>query len=304
MAAGDISDAMLAEVRSRLREPTAEARTDDEIWAYLNEAQTELVTGRLCDAALLPFTEIWNGVWVTGQYDYSLPHDFLRERYVAVNGYPARRVQLLDLGALTDNVYWAASKSQPRYAMVDGGIRFYTGSVDPDVLVFSVHYIRKPMCVKAITSAVRSTNVVTLTMPAHGLTADNVGDTIVVEGVTPAGATSFNGTFTIASVPLGTTLTYAQTASDDTGTGGRLIETNLQQISTTEDPQIAAVFRGLLMDWAVSRCRSQVRNFGEAQRQAQHFLQRVEAANSRYSGVRPPDSVEGDPGRRVQPAAG
>jgi protein involved in ribonucleotide reduction len=66
--------------------------------------------------------------------------------------------------------------------------------------------------------AVRAANVVTITtMAAHGLA---VGNSVVVQGVTAVGATNFNGTFTIATVPTATTFTYAQTAAADTGGGG------------------------------------------------------------------------------------
>ena len=58
----------------------------------------------------------------------------------------------------------------------------------------------------------RSSNVVTLfTKKAHGFL---VGQVITVEAVPGGNATSFNGTFTIASVPTPTSLTYAQTGAD------------------------------------------------------------------------------------------
>lgn len=58
----------------------------------------------------------------------------------------------------------------------------------------------------------RATNVVTLnTKKAHGFL---VGQVITVEAVPGGNATSFNGTFTIASVPSTTSLTYAQTGAD------------------------------------------------------------------------------------------
>lgn len=70
----------------------------------------------------------------------------------------------------------------------------------------------------SITSVARVTNVVTVTLAAAGPFA--VGDTVVITGVTPVGATTFNGSFTVATVPTGVTFTFAQTADDDTGTGG------------------------------------------------------------------------------------
>lgn len=69
------------------------------------------------------------------------------------------------------------------------------------------------------TGATRTTNIVTITtLLAHGY---SVGDSVTVSVTTIAtGSGSFDGTFTIASVPSSTTFTYAQTASNATGGGG------------------------------------------------------------------------------------
>lgn len=67
----------------------------------------------------------------------------------------------------------------------------------------------------SITTASRTSNVVTITTAAaHGFP---VGMSVLISGVTD---TSFNGTFTIASVPSSTTFTYAQTAADASSSGG------------------------------------------------------------------------------------
>lgn len=67
----------------------------------------------------------------------------------------------------------------------------------------------------AITSAVRTSNVVTITTAtAHSFP---VGMSVLISGVTN---TSFNGTFTIASVPSSTTFTFAQTAGNASSSGG------------------------------------------------------------------------------------
>ena len=74
----------------------------------------------------------------------------------------------------------------------------------------------KDYALNVITSAVRTSNVVTITTDAipHGYI---VGMSILIAGVTDA---SFNGTFTIASVPTTTTFTYAQTAANASSSGG------------------------------------------------------------------------------------
>jgi hypothetical protein len=72
-----------------------------------------------------------------------------------------------------------------------------------------------PVITKAITSAARSSNAVTIsTNSAHGF---STGQTVTIAGVD---VSSFNGTFTISSTPTSTSFTYAQTAAPDTGTGG------------------------------------------------------------------------------------
>jgi 6-phosphogluconolactonase (cycloisomerase 2 family) len=69
-----------------------------------------------------------------------------------------------------------------------------------------------------IVAALRSSNVVTLTTAVpHQL---SVGKTITIQGVAN---TSFNGTFTVASVPSPLTLTYSQAAADASSTGGAIV---------------------------------------------------------------------------------
>jgi hypothetical protein len=70
----------------------------------------------------------------------------------------------------------------------------------------------------AANGAVRASNVVTITTAtAHNF---QVGNSVVLRGVSYAGATSFNGTFTIVSVPSPTTFTFNQTGENGTGSGG------------------------------------------------------------------------------------
>lgn len=67
-----------------------------------------------------------------------------------------------------------------------------------------------------ISTISRSTNVVTVvTSTTHGL---STGNSVVIEGVS-GGSTAFNGTFTV-TVTNTTTFTYAQTGSNESGTGG------------------------------------------------------------------------------------
>lgn len=73
----------------------------------------------------------------------------------------------------------------------------------------------------AITSTglARATNVVTVTTSAaHGIAT---GDLIVVQG---ADSSTFHGVFTVASAATTTTLTYAQTDSNETSGGGVVVK--------------------------------------------------------------------------------
>ena len=74
----------------------------------------------------------------------------------------------------------------------------------------------------------RATNVVTITtQTAHGFVQ---GDSVVVAGVSDV---SFNGTFTVASVPTTTTFTYAQTGVDATSGGGTVENAEDQEFKQT-----------------------------------------------------------------------
>lgn len=72
---------------------------------------------------------------------------------------------------------------------------------------------------RSISTISRQTGSVTLTTTViHDF---HVGDTVEVSGVTD---NSFNGTFTIATVPSTTTITYAQSGSNSTSSGGTVEE--------------------------------------------------------------------------------
>ena len=84
------------------------------------------------------------------------------------------------------------------------------GASDYGELLYGLDYASH-----VITSAVRSTNVVTITTAeAHSYP---VGMSVLIAGVTTS---TFDGTFTIASVPTTTTFTYAQAAADASSSGG------------------------------------------------------------------------------------
>jgi DNA-binding beta-propeller fold protein YncE len=86
----------------------------------------------------------------------------------------------------------------------------------------------------ASNGAVRKTNVVTITTTApHGF---SVGQSVIIAGVSD---TSFNGTFTIASVPSSSTFTYAQTGTDTTTPSGGGTATSVSNAVTIKAVSVA-----------------------------------------------------------------
>ncbi|HST78922.1 MAG TPA: MBG domain-containing protein, partial [Verrucomicrobiae bacterium] len=88
-----------------------------------------------------------------------------------------------------------------------------------------------------IVTAIRSGNVVTITTTVPHLMA--VGKSVTIQGVAN---TSFNGTFTITSVPSPTSFTYNQTAANASSTGGLVVAPNVtaQLITFSNIPTDAA----------------------------------------------------------------
>jgi hypothetical protein len=94
---------------------------------------------------------------------------------------------------------------------------------------------------RTISAITRTSNVVAVTTTAaHKLT---VGVEVVIAGVTGVGGTTFNGTFTVVSVPATVQFTYAQTATNDTGTGGTVNsqDEDEQFLSIADDDQVTGI---------------------------------------------------------------
>lgn len=105
-----------------------------------------------------------------------------------------------------------------------------TKGVQPGILGFFIGAEASPATRKVITTVTRTTNVVTVTTSATHLFA--LGEIVEIRGVTGMTTASPNGLWAIATIPSGTTFTFAQTASDDAlGVGG-----------TAEAPTIEAVY--------------------------------------------------------------
>lgn len=297
MATGDISLNLVGLVRARIGEPAENVVRDPEIYMHLNEAQMTVANEEGLDAALLSLTELRSGIWSAGCYDYDLPYDFLRERYVSVNGKMAKRLSLLYMDAVRTNNQFKASKDKPFYAIANGRLRFFTGGQDPDALTYKMYYVRKPMRVRAMTSFTAGG---TVTVPNHGFTAANINDPLFFEDyvVSQSGfqAVSLAGVTSASVITVGPSV-----GGQGAATGGRMIHGTAGQIAPDEDPLVSKLFHGPMMDWAVGRCHEQSRNFDERDRQMAHFAQRVESIKQRYGTGTPYDGIAGDPGRRQAP---
>lgn len=136
--------------------------------------------------------------------------------------------QLAYTGATTNNTYYGC-------LMLDG--------YDIDKIY--------PTITATVTNKALTSNVATLTTsPAHGLA---VGMEIIVTGVDA----TFNGTYTITSVPTATTLTYAKTASDVTSTpSSGTITSDVQHFvdynSGTDDKVYAMCDDGVYCYWVTN----------------------------------------------------
>jgi|GEM_PF-600852 len=108
-------------------------------------------------------------------------------------------------GTVTNiGVKWSVGGDSRFGTITTGGLYTAPGALPPPV-----------SATIASNGAVRKSNVVTITTTAaHNFV---VGQAVVISGVTD---TTFNGTFTIATVPSTTTFTYSQTANDATSGSG------------------------------------------------------------------------------------
>lgn len=99
----------------------------------------------------------------------------------------------------------------------DTALFYELGKVDQFAIYGTVQAAYNPTTTYATTNRARASNVATITTAAtHGLT---VGMTVAISGL---GGTGYNGTFVVASVPSGTTFTYANTGANEATTSDTL----------------------------------------------------------------------------------
>lgn len=227
MAAGDVSEALLARVRSRINEPSAGEWEDSEIYSSLTRGQVDLVSNQLADGALAGVRKIMSDDLVATQSAYDLPTDFLRARYVLYKDIGARHwlkrfIAALGEGTAAGNVHVAPSETNPFYYFHADQLVFAVGAVtQADSEKYKLFYIRSPV-----------------------------------------------------------------------------------DITASVDPEIATYLHGLLVEFAVSRCREQSRAFEEAADTMAEYMELCSLVNSRYRGTIGYDGPGGDPSVTFQRTEG
>ena len=308
MAAGDITASLVSTIRTRIGDPGGVTVQTSELYGYLNEAQMVLAMEEGLDNALLPLTRTLKSEFDAPAWSQVLPADFLRERYVSVGGVVAKRMSVLEMDAVRANAYYEASPTNPFYAIRDGKLQFFLGGTAPTYQTYELYYVRKPMRVRNIStwttgeSGGVTTTLLTTTV-AHGLKDADAGEVLYVEDTSDL---DYNGAHALLEETSTTQIRVAGEITGVAGTSpvGRIVFASWGQVAADEDPLVPKIMYGLMMDWAVMRCREQMRHFDERNRQRAHFYQRVEALKRRYgSAKRPFDNIPGDPGVRV-PAGG
>ena len=298
--AGEVSQALKADVRSRIGEPSEQGVLTKEIYGALNEAQRELLN-QLNDVALTAVMEEYPISITADEMPYAYPTDLQRLRGVKYKTVEAKPWPVRHLGALANNVLHTPSETNVYLIQWSQADHLMSVAASPD-------------------GAVRNTNVVTITTTtAHGLSAADVDRTVVIAGVVPVGATVFNGTFTIASVPTTSSFTYAQTAANDTGGGGtatvtldanfflragsntdgseivvRYLETPAVMSDTVDPSFLGNNLHGLMVTHAVMRMREKQNKDEEAERLWSEFNEGCAILNSRSQPVPPYDAKPGD----------
>lgn len=147
MAAGDRTARLVAQVRSRIGEITAQGIPNSDILAYLNEAQADLCW-QLNDAALAVLSEQYAGALTIDEAGYALPTDFLRERLVVYKTKVATRVRVSDLADLTLNTYRVPTEANPSYYLWDGCQLWLRAGLKTSGL-YNLYYQRSPVAMSA-----------------------------------------------------------------------------------------------------------------------------------------------------------
>lgn len=180
MAAGDITDDMVATIRHRLGDPGGLQWDDSELLINLNEA-LRMLADYLKDGALFALTEVKEQALTTAVNSYALPTDFLRERRVVYIAVPAVKWDLDRLQALSSNAHYTPAATEPYYLLWDAKIELLVGGVvQGGTDSVDIWYIKQP------------TTVTTSVDPEVGRQYRNVLEDMVVEAALSQGEMPFS----------------------------------------------------------------------------------------------------------------
>ena len=279
-------------VRLCIGELAASRWEDDEIIAYLNEAQEMLVVQELPDAALLPFTRRLTIDFPAGANYITLPVDFVRERYVLYGNTVARRLSIQDYGELEFNTFFDVSAQNPFYIIADGRIYFYAGNEAQTPETIELYYVQRPMYIRSV--AQQSNTLITV--PSHSFSTDDIGSQIVIEEAVETSGQVNGVVQTIQSIVDANTISVGTITAQ--ATGGRLIHLSKGQITASVSPLLSEIYQPLLVLWATLRCHEQQWEWDERNRLMRHFKASLEIIKSRYRSALPYDGRLSDAKQR------
>ena len=146
MAAGDISDVILATLRARLGDRDGSVWSDAELFAFLNEGFMEMAL-HMPDGAIPQLSEIDSTALIAGTSNYDLPTDFLRARIVKYKGIVAKHWPSLEKEALRDDALLVPSESNPFWYLENNDLYVVVGGSGPTQAgaeTVELWYMRQP----------------------------------------------------------------------------------------------------------------------------------------------------------------
>jgi len=142
MADGDISDAMVAEIRSRIGEAATSGLTNPEIFYALNNGQFDLAE-RLCDSALPELMKTAAGSLSSSKV--ALPTDCLRPRALTLATVWAKYIPLAELYTLESTGVTPASADEPYWSIwYDTDAPYILGQGCAADAAYLLYYIATP----------------------------------------------------------------------------------------------------------------------------------------------------------------
>lgn len=294
MAAGDISDAMVVNVRQRLGEWATSGLLNAEIFTALNQGQLDIANS-LPDGALDDLTKLASGNLTASRV--AKPSDILRMRLVLIGGVEAKLRNVSEFpisGASPTNVHytvWDDAGTELIVAAAGTGALNGTYGVvglKNDKLLYK-HSAAAYWIWYALAGFWQLIDAAAFnghTLYYHSTDADVLGTWLVDVGA-PAPTVVRSSAAVYIIVDLG----------DDSSTAAyelRYIK-EPTTITTAIDPDFGPTNRGLVEDFAVVECLRLRQRGAEADRVEAAYNTRLRIIGSRYKGEKPYEGEPGDP---------